>query len=284
VKNALELPLEIKSTRTGLRGRAERLIRHPLWDRTVLLLIIFNALILGLETVPVAMMAYGTWLILIDHVILWLFVIELAIRFFVHRARFFRDGWSLFDTAVVAISFIPDGGALSILRALRVLRVLRLISAIPSMRRVVAGLLAALPGMTSIIGLMTVFFYVASVMATKLFANSNPELFGNLGTTAYSLFQVMTLEGWASDVVNPVLEHHPYAWAFFVPFILLATFTMLNLFIAVMVSAIQIEHHEFEEEIEAIAHEESDRVLHEITAIREQLNRLEQQGFGQRNE
>jgi len=274
----VRLPLKRTLHYDGMRGRAERLIRHPAWDPVILGLIIINAIVLGLETVPSVMEPFGTLLHLIDKVILWLFVVELGIRFFVHRMRFFRDGWRLFDAAVIGISFVPDGGALSILRALRVLRVLRVVSVVPSMRRVVSGLLAALPGMASIIGLMTVFFYVASVMATKLFGHTNPELFGDLPNSAYSLFQVMTLEGWAADVVNPVMVYHPYAWAFFVPFILFATFTMLNLFIAVMVSAIQIEQHEFEEEIEAIAHGEGDRVLAEMAAIRAQLDRLEQMG------
>ena len=260
----------------SLRGRASVVIRHPWWERTVIALIVINAIVLGLETVPAIMAAYAPVLIALDQVILSLFVVELGLRFYVHRAAFFRDPWSLFDTAVVAVSFVPDGGAFSILRALRVLRVLRLISAIPSMRRVVAGLLAALPGMTSIIGLLLVFFYVASVMATQLFGATNPDLFGNLGATAYSLFQVMTLEGWSTEVVKPVLDHHPYALIFFIPFILLATFTMLNLFIAVMVSAIQIEQQEHDDEVEAVAHAERDRIFHEIQALRAQLDRIEQ--------
>ncbi|MEO0392787.1 MAG: ion transporter [Pseudomonadota bacterium] len=258
------------------REKARALITHRWWERAVIGLIIINAAVLGLETVPAVMAVHAGLLIGIDQIILGLFVIELGVRLFVHRLAFFRDPWSLFDTAVISVSFIPDGGAFSILRALRVLRVLRLISAIPSMRRVVAGLLAALPGMASIIGLMLVFFYVASVMATQLFGATNPELFGNLGATGYSLFQVMTLEGWSAEVVKPVLVHHPYAWAFFIPFILLATFTMLNLFIAVMVSAIHIEQQEHEDEMEAAAHAERDVILEEIQAMRAQLARMEQ--------
>lgn len=261
---------------SSLREQARAVITHRWWERTVIALIIINALVLGLETVPEIMATHATMLIGLDQIILTLFVIEIVVRIYVHRGAFFRDPWSLFDTAVISISFVPDSGAFSILRALRVLRVLRLISAIPSMRRVVAGLLLALPGMTSIIGLMLVFFYVASVMATQLFGTSNPDLFGNLGVTAYSLFQVMTLEGWSAEVVKPVLVHHPYAWMFFIPFILLATFTMLNLFIAVMVSAIQVEQQEHDDEVEAVAHAERDRIFHEIQALRAQLDRIEQ--------
>lgn len=266
---------------TPLRAKARAVISHPLWERGVIALIIINAIILGMETVPSVMADIGATLLFIDHIILWMFVVELTVRLYVHRSRFFRDPWSLFDTFVVGIAFIPDGGAFSVLRALRVLRVLRLISAIPSMRRVVAGLLAAIPGMTSIFGLMLIFFYVAAVMATNLFGESNPPLFGNLATSAFTLFQVMTLEGWSDEIVRPVMDNHPYAWAFFVPFILLATFTMLNLFIAVMVSAIQIEQDEAQHEIEAIVHDDREEILREIRALRDQLNRLEQSNGSQ---
>ncbi|MBV6632195.1 MAG: ion transporter [Alphaproteobacteria bacterium] len=264
-----------------MRAKARAVISHPLWERGVIALIIINAIILGMETVPSVMADIGATLLFIDHIILWMFVVELTVRLYVHRSRFFRDPWSLFDTFVVGIAFIPDGGAFSVLRALRVLRVLRLISAIPSMRRVVAGLLAAIPGMTSIFGLMLIFFYVAAVMATNLFGESNPPLFGNLATSAFTLFQVMTLEGWSDEIVRPVMDNHPYAWAFFVPFILLATFTMLNLFIAVMVSAIQIEQDEAQHEIEAIVHDDREEILREIRALRDQLNRLEQSNGSQ---
>jgi len=157
----------------------------------------------------------------------------------VHRLTFFRDPWNVFDFAVVTIALVPASGALSVLRALRVLRVLRLLTVVPSMRRVVGALLSAIPGLGSIAAVLALLFYVFAVIATKLFSAEFPDWFGSIGRSLYTLFQVMTLESWSMGIARPVMEKFPFAWAFFVPFILIATFTMLNLFIAVIVNAMQ---------------------------------------------
>ena len=140
-----------------------------------MILIVINAIILGLETSPTVMARFGRALELIDHIILGMFVIELAARILVHRLAFFRDPWSLFDFVVVAIALVPASETLSVLRALRVLRVLRLITAVPALRRVVEGLLAALPGMGSIALLIGLIYYVFAVMATKMYGAGLPR-------------------------------------------------------------------------------------------------------------
>jgi voltage-gated sodium channel len=213
-------------------------------------------------------------LIALDRLILAVFVIELGLRIAAYGRRFFRDPWSLFDLFVVMIALMPQAGPLSVLRALRILRALRLISAVPRLRRVVAALLSAIPGMGAIILLMCLIFYVAAVIATKLFGSRFPEWFGTIGESLYSLFQIMTLESWSMGIVRPVLEVYPHAWAFFVPFILIATFTMLNLFIAVIVNAMQSQHNIEVEQAEAAAHEERAVMLDEIRALRRDLDRL----------
>ncbi len=216
-------------------------------------LIIINAAILGLETYPAIMAEYGSVLKVLDRTILWIFVTELAMRLGASGWRFFRDPWSVFDTAVVAIAFMPANQAFAVLRAARVLRVLRLISIFPRLRRVVEGLIAAIPGIGSIGAILVIIFYVFAVMATKLFGATHPEFFGTLQASLFSLFQIMTLEGWP-DIVRQVKQTHPFAPAFFIPYILVATFTVLNLFIAVIVDAMQREHQEDEQaEQDAIA-------------------------------
>src|SRR5262245_62577369 len=196
-----------------------------------MLLIIVHAVVLGLETSKTVMASSGRLLAIIDHVILAVFVIEITARILVHRLAFFRDPWSVFDFFVIGIALVPATESFSVLRALRILRVLRLITAIPTLKRVVAGLLASLPGMTSILFLIALIYYVFAVMGTKLFGADSPELFGSLGRSLYTLFTVMTLEGWTNDVAKPVLEHHPYGWVFLITFIVVTTFMVLNLFI-----------------------------------------------------
>jgi voltage-gated sodium channel len=152
---------------------------------------------------------------------------------------FWRSGWRIFDFVVVSIALVPGAGPWAVLRALRVLRVLRLLTVVPSLRRVVAAFLHAIPGLLGVMAVMAIFFYTAAVLATKLFAGTFPQWFGSIGASLYSLFQIMTLESWSMGIVRPVMEVHPWAWAFFVPFIIITTFTILNLFIGIIVSTMQ---------------------------------------------
>lgn len=231
--------MQVVKPDTGTRSRLGQFIERPAVQRTVLLLIVINAVILGMQTSASVVDRWGGMLHLLDTIILAVFVAEITARIYVHRAGFFRDPWSLFDFAVVAIALVPASGQLSILRALRVLRVMRMVTMVPSMRRVVSALLSAIPGLGSIAMVLGLVFYVSAVIATGLFSAEFPEWFGTLGRSVYTLFQVMTLESWSMGIVRPVMEVFPYAWVFFIPFILIATFTMLNLFIAIIVNAMQ---------------------------------------------
>ena len=226
------------------RARLKQFIEHGTVQRVLLALILANAVILGMETMPGVMTAIGVYLLALDKAILAVFVLEIAIRLFVHRLAFFKDGWSVFDFIVVGIALVPASGPFAVLRALRVLRVLRVLTFVPSMRKIVGALIQSLNGMLSIAMVLALIYYVAAVMVTKLFGAAFPEWFGSLGASLYTLFQIMTLESWSMGIARPVMAEFPYAWAFFVPFILIATFTMLNLFIAVIVNAVQSMHDE----------------------------------------
>jgi|TARA_R110001632_G_scaffold42165_1_gene106481 voltage-gated sodium channel len=226
----------------SIRQRLKVFIENITIQRFLLALILINAIILGLETSPEVMTAVGPFLMALDKAILAVFVIELTIRLLVHRFAFFKDGWNVFDFIVVGIALVPASGPFAVLRALRVLRVLRVLTFVPSMRKIVGALIKSLNGMLSIAMVLGLVYYVAAVMVTKLFGEAFPDWFGSLGASLYTLFQVMTLESWSMGIARPVMEAFPYAWVFFIPFILIATFTMLNLFIAVIVNAVQTMH------------------------------------------
>jgi voltage-gated sodium channel len=254
------------------------ILAHPWTERAVMALILVNAVTLGLETSPSIMASYGPILLTLDKVILAIFAAEIVARIAVHRMAFFKDAWSVFDFAVVVIALIPSSGALSVLRALRVLRVLRLITVLPSLKRVVGALVGALPGMGSIALLLLLFLYVGAVVATKLFAVDHPELFGDMGKSTYTLVQLMTLDGWSAEIVGPVMKTHPYSWVFFLPFVLATAFTVLNLFIGIVVSAMQSEHEkaraeETKAETEA-QHAEQRALLDELRALRGEVAAL----------
>lgn len=261
--------------RAGLYAWIEQRWVH----QAVIGVIILNAVILGLETVPKVNDPYGHILLQLDRICLTIFVIELSIAMIaMGPGRFFRDPWRLFDFIVVGIALVPATGAFSVLRSLRVLRVLRLASASPRMRSVVSALLAAIPGLSSIIALLLLLFYVAAVMSTKLFGPVFPEWFGSIGASMYTLFQIMTLESWSMGIVRPILVEFPYAWLFFVPFIMMATFTMLNLFIAVIVEAMQSQSQAAQArqmaEIEEIAEEKELELHRDIGKLRAEIREL----------
>jgi len=260
-----------------MKQRLQGFIENTLVQRVIITLILINAIILGLETSTDIMNQIGPLLVAIDTVILAVFVLEIAIRLYVYGTDFWKDPWSLFDFSVVAIALIPATGPLAVLRALRVLRVLRLLTMVPSMRRVVGALLAAIPGLGSIALVLLIVYYVFAVIATNLFATDFPQWFGTLGRSLYTLFQIMTLESWSMGISRPVMEEFPYAWAFFIPFILVATFTMLNLFIAIIVNAMQsyteTEHQETMQGIEQTKVLSAD-VSEEIRLLRQEVQAL----------
>ncbi len=260
------------------RTKLKTFIEDSRVQRFIITLIIINAITLGMETSDDIMSQWGGLILTIDSLILTIFVIEITIRLIVHRFSFFRDPWSVFDFIIVGIALIPASGPLEVLRALRVLRVLRLLTMVPSMKRVVGGMLSALPGLASVAGIMAIIFYVAAVIATNLYKDTFPEWFGSLATSSYTLFQVMTLESWSMGIVRPIMEVHPHAWLFFLPFILVATFTVLNLIMGVIVNAIQEEQHsEFTDTQKAITDNtsaESQALHQEITILRDEIREI----------
>ncbi|MFP4360698.1 MAG: ion transporter [Alphaproteobacteria bacterium] len=252
------------------RARLAAFVERPAFERFIIAVIVLNGITLGLEAVPPAMERFGPLLLTIDKIALAIFVAELTLKIAAYGWGFFRRAWNWFDFVIVGIALLPASNGLAVLRAFRILRVLRLVSILPTMRRVVAALVAAIPGMSSVVALMSLVFYVFAVMATKLFGATFPDWFGHLGASLYSLFQIMTLESWSMGIVRPVMEVHPWAWAFFVPFILLTTFAVLNLFIAIIVNAMQ-ESHEVDEVKHDVDHAE---VMAELKTLREEVRAL----------
>ncbi|MBF9048505.1 ion transporter [Roseobacter sp. HKCCD9010] len=234
--------------------------------------IIFNAILLGMETSPTLMGIAGPLILTLDRICLGIFVVEIILKLIAHRLAFFRSGWNIFDFAIVGIALLPVTQGLSVLRALRILRVLRVISVAPRLRRVVEGFVTALPGMGSVFLLMAIIFYIGAVMATKLFGASFPEWFGTLGRSLYSLFQIMTLESWSMGIVRPVLEVYQYAWVFFVPFIMMTTFAVVNLLVGLIVNSMQDAHAE---ETNAATDAYRDEVLARLEAIEARLQERE---------
>lgn len=250
--------------------------------RVITALILINAVTLGLETDAGIMASWGGFLGFLDRSFLIVFTVEIALKLYAYRGHFFRSGWNVFDFLIVGISWVPASGALSVMRAFRVLRVLRLLSVVPQMRRVISALGHAIPGMSSVVGVLGLIFYVCAVLTTKLFGtHPDPlmqEWFGSVGASSYTLFQVMTLESWSMGIVRPTMELFPWSWMFFVPFIIITSFAVLNLFIGIIVDAMQMAQEKPREEdkgeLKSFTHDEVGLILSRMEQLQQELREL----------
>ena len=255
-----------QTTETSLKT----FIESPKTQNFILGVIILNAIVLGLETSDTVVKHAGSLLGVLDKVAVGIFITEIAIKLIVYRFGFFKDGWNIFDFFIVLAALLPAGDGTSVLRALRIMRAFRLMSAVPSMRLVIQAMFNAIPGMASVVALLGLVFYVGAVMATVLFGEQFHDWFGSIGASLYSLFQIMTLESWSMGIVRPVMEVFPHAWMFFVPFILCTSFAVLNLFIAIIVNAMD-DVQKTENKV-AITNED---IALELKRLRNELMRLE---------
>lgn len=257
----------------SVRERLQQVVEARAFQHTITGVIIVNAVTLGAATSLALTERVGGLLATVDTLALSIFVVELLAKLYVYRWRFFRDPWNCFDFLVVGVALLPAAGPFSVLRALRMLRMLRVISVVPSLRRVVSTLLAAIPGVASILALLVLLVYVAAVMGTALFAEASPRYFGDLGRSLWTLFQVMTGEAWP-DVADDVMDELPMAWIFFLVFILISTFVVLNLFLAVIVSAMESVRDAENDAQQAV---DTAAILTEISALRQEVVALRRQ-------
>lgn len=254
-----------------LRAGVYALVHSEAFRNAILGVIILNAVCLGLDTDHGVHARFGPLLGALDTLITAIFVAEIGLRLYADRGAFFKDGWSIFDFIVVASSLAMASAQTQVsvlrifrlVRVVRVIRVFRLFGVVPALRRVVDALFKAIPGMSAIIAVLALLFYVAAVITTDFFGAEAPREFGSIGASIFTLFQIMTGDGW-SDVVRALMVKNPWAWLFFVPFIVLTSFAVLNLFIAVIVDALQAE------QVQALADTKTELAA-EITDVREDL-------------
>jgi voltage-gated sodium channel len=257
-----------------MNGLALRLTRQPWFERTVLALIVGNALLMGLETSPAAANWLGPALPSLHAAVQALFVAEIALRVAAARpgpAAFLRDGWNLFDSAVVAASLLLVAGPFAtVARLARVLRVARLVSVAPELRLIVTTMLRSIPSLGHVVALLSVLLYVYGVLGVHLFRDEDPAHWGSLGTALLSLFQILTLEGWV-EMQREVVDTLPWAWAYFASYVVLAVCVVINLFIAVVINNLQTVKAEGAADTGSGAPAARAR----IAALRAELDRLE---------
>jgi voltage-gated sodium channel len=224
-----------------------------LFRRVVVTLILVNAVIVGLDTYPQVHARYGQILHLADRIILYLFSLELVLRFLGSHPRlaFFRSGWNLFDLIIVGVSYLPSSEFFTVARLFRILRALRTVSVSPELQKVVNALLRSLPALGHILVLLALLMYVYAAIGTSLFGQIAPRFFGSLHQSVLTLFSIITLEGWVT-VMDEVVPHMPAAWIYFVTFILFGTFVALNFVVGVIVNNLQAVEIEQRDDIAEI--------------------------------
>ena len=268
-----------------LRGYAHRLTKSPAFEYFIIGLILFNAVVLGLETVPSVVEEYSFWLGFSQQAILGVFIVEAALKIFAltpRGDRYFRDGWNVFDFSIIVLSLVPaTGGFAVIARLARLMRLLRLVSAVPELRLIVATLVRSIPGMLHIVVLMSLMVYIYAIIGFQLFHKHDPEHWRNLGISLLSLFRVVTLEDW-TDIMYKAMELHPLAWIYFLTFVIFGTFVVINLFIAVVINNLDEAKQERLSKLEEPPTAEN--LLKELRVTQQSLRRLEEQLQRRRDE
>ena len=245
------------------------------FERIIIGLIILNAIVLGIETYPVIAVPYEPVLLSINRIVLIIFVIEAVLKITAATpvfSRYFGDGWNLFDFSIVVFSLIPQTGEFALIaRTIRLLRILRLITAVPELRLIVATLIKSLPGLGNVILLISIVFYIYAIAGYHMFHDHDPFHWGSLGVSLITLFRVLTLEDW-TDVMYSAMELYPWAWIFFISFVVVAAFIVINLFIAVVINNL----HKAQHEMELVLDEKLDaEILHTLNESRNSLERIE---------
>lgn len=272
-------PLSVILDRVWRLNDLREFLESKGFQYTIIGLIILNAITIGLETSPAIRGAFGEWLTEIDKYILVVFTLEIALKIVTYKHRFFASPWNIFDFLIVAIALVPAAGPLHILRTLRILRTARLIKNVPKLRLIIESLLKSIPSIGWIAVLLFMIFYIFAVIGTDLYQDQFPDYFGDMGKTFFTLFQVMTLESWSSGIARPMMQEVPYAYFFFVPFILLATYTTLNVFIAIVVNTMnEINREEMkgeEQRVKDFVHMEHEQMLKYLENIQKKVTQLE---------
>jgi len=279
MSNQSKQPLKLILYRLKNMDGLKRLLETNQFQYSIIGLIIFNAMTIGLETSPTLPLAVHQTLAHIDKYILVIFTLEISLKIIVYRHRFFMNAWNVFDFLIVAIALVPAAGPLHILRTLRILRTARLIKNVPKLRLIIESLLKSIPSIGWIAVLLFMIFYIFAVIGTDLYQDQFPEYFGDMGKTFFTLFQIMTLESWSSGIARPMMQEMPHSYIFFIPFILLATYTTLNVFIAIVVNTMneinRAEMKDEEQRVKDFMHEEHQLMLEYLSNIQTKISKLE---------
>jgi voltage-gated sodium channel len=257
--------------------RLRRIVEAKPFQYFIIAVIVANTIVLGLETDQGLMREYGSVFTTLNVWFVAIYVVEIVMKLVVYRGKFFADGWNIFDFLIVVISVIPTAGVFSglrILRVFRVLRALRLISGVKQLRKIVSSILRSLPGIGWTVLLMILIYYIFAIVGIHLFGHDFPDIFGSLSIGFSTLFELTTLEGW-QDIVMPVTVRYQWGWVYFLFFMVLASFILLNVILGIVVDSLALQEEDAECEAEENVRTGTADISDRITTLRAQLDDLE---------
>ena len=266
-----------EAARMGAADLARRVVATAWFQWGITAIIAVNAIIIGLDTSAWLAARFGAWFEAANQIFLGVFVLEAGVKIaaaWPKPTRYFKDGWNVFDFTIIVFSLLPSTGELATLaRLARLLRVLRLVSALPELRLIIVTLVRSIPSMFNVVGLMSIIFYIYAVAGYHLFHEIDPTHWRTLGISALTLFRVVTLEDW-TDVMYAAMAHHWWAWIYFVSFVVIGTFVIINLFIAVVLN--NLDEAKAERLRDLVAPPSRQDLFRELRATQESLSRLEE--------
>lgn len=264
----------------------KKLVDSKAFQGIILFVILFNCVLMGIETIKGLSENTLFVLAVINDICLWIFIAEIIIKFLAYGPSYFKDPWNWFDMFVVGISLFSGLSFMSAFRAMRVLRVLKslkalkgtkLIGSVRHLQVIIVAIVRSIPSIMWTGILLILIYYIFALIGVNLFGDAFPDWFGNIGKAMYTLFQVMTLESWSMGISRPVMEVYSFAWAYFVPFVLLSSFIVMNVVVGIVVNAISevtADNAKEEAKENPVSNQE---LVSEIHSLKEQLDRLEKQ-------
>lgn len=222
---------------TQIHDFCVRVTSSKIFKNTIVLIILINSIVLGLITSEAIYAKFGELLEFILSTCVVIFTVEITLRIIAKGWRFFLNGWNIFDFLLITMALMPETGAAITFRVFRVLRALRMVSSMKKLRHIVSAILVSAPHVFWAAVLEMIIFYIFGIMGQNLFHEAFPQWFGTLGETVYTLFQVTTLESWSMGIARPVMKVYPWAWMYFVPFVMISSYIVLNVVVGVVVNA-----------------------------------------------
>lgn len=277
----------MKKKRVSLRGMVDSVV----FESVILAAILVNTIALGFETSLSMMARHGRALHIIDRVCLCVFMVELLLRFAAYNKDFFRSGWNVFDLVVIALSLVPEFPTFTVFRILRAFRIartarairiikafkgaraLRLVSSVKRLRTIFRAIVLSIPGIAWTVTLLLLFFYIYAIIGVELFRDILPDKFGALGEAMFTLFQVMTFESWSEMVARPIMKVYSPAWLYFISFVVITAFTIMNVVVGIVVDSIYTVSREDGKKAEGDGNND---IVAEIAKLEEQLARVKE--------